>query len=230
MMMKRVLRLVFCVIVKRLEEEETRWYYAEEKERIITRIRKRKTQTSRDRENVSKTKETRERKICALTRTRCAPGTTLAEAVVGHQSSLFSLLNFFVRSKKICRWFSLVSRELTCVSPQLQKRENKSALSLSLCTQRNRERKRSLCAWIWCENAWNVFASSFAKGNVLFLLLVMLCGQLHLTDREREKKKSLLFLLFLLWQPLFSLLVFKNNELLLCFVVVVVVSEQQMCT
>ena len=75
-----------------------------------------------------------------------------------------------------------------------------------------------------------MFASSFAKGNVLFLLLVMLCGQLHLTDREREKKKSLLFLLFLLWQPLFSLLVFKNNELFLswCFVVVVVL-EQQMC-
>ena len=69
-----------------------------------------------------------------------------------------------------------------------------------------------------------MFASSFAKGNVLFLLLVMLCGQLHLIDREREKN-----LFFLLWQPLFSLLVFKNNELLLCFVVVVV-SEQQMCT
>lgn len=68
-----------------------------------------------------------------------------------------------------------------------------------------------------------MFASSFAKGNVLFLLLVMLCGQLYLTDREREKN-----LFFLLWQPLFSLLVFKNNELLLCFVVVVV-SEQQMC-
>jgi hypothetical protein len=72
-----------------------------------------------------------------------------------------------------------------------------------------------------------VFASSFAKGNVLFLLLVMLCGQLYLIDREREKKISSFFLL---WQPLFSLLVFKNNELLLCFVVVVVVSEQQMCT
>ena len=73
-----------------------------ERERIIvTRIRKRKTQTSRDRENVSKTKETRERKMYALTRTRCAPGTTIAEAVVGHQSSLFSLLNFFVRSKMI---------------------------------------------------------------------------------------------------------------------------------
>jgi hypothetical protein len=70
-----------------------------------------------------------------------------------------------------------------------------------------------------------VFASSFAKGNVLFLLLVMLCGQLYLIDREREKKISSFFLL---WQPLFSLLVFKNNELLLCFVVVVV-SEQQMC-
>ena len=75
-----------------------------------------------------------------------------------------------------------------------------------------------------------MFASSFAKGNVLFLLLVMLCGQLHLTDREREKKKSLLFLLFLLWQPLFSLLVFKNNELSFWCFVVVVVSEQQMCT
>lgn len=70
-----------------------------------------------------------------------------------------------------------------------------------------------------------MFASSFAKGNVLFLLLVMLCGQLYLIDREREKKISSFFLL---WQPLFSLLVFKNNELLLCFVVVVV-SEQQMC-
>ena len=139
--MKRVLRLVFCVIVKRLEEEETRWYYAEEKERIITRIRKRKTQTSRDRENVSKTKETRERKICALTRTRCAPGTTLAEAVVGHQSSLFSLLNFFVRSKKICRWFSLVSRELTLSLLNSKSGKTKAlSLSLSLCTQRNRER------------------------------------------------------------------------------------------
>ena len=71
-----------------------------------------------------------------------------------------------------------------------------------------------------------MFASSFAKGNVLFLLLVMLCGQLHLTDREREKKKSLFFLL---WQPLFSLLVFKNNELSFWCFVVVVVSEQQMC-
>ena len=72
-----------------------------ERERIIvTRIRKRKTQTSRDRENVSNTKETRERKICALTRTRCAPGTTLAEAVVGpHQSSFF--LNFYAFSSKM---------------------------------------------------------------------------------------------------------------------------------
>jgi hypothetical protein len=71
-----------------------------------------------------------------------------------------------------------------------------------------------------------VFASSFAKVNVLFLLLLMLCGQNYISLIEREKKKSLFFLL---WQPLFSLLVFKNNELSFWCFVVVVVSEQQMC-
>lgn len=102
-----------------------------------------KTQNANlSRPRTSETKETRERKICALTRTRCAPGTTLAEAVVGHQSSLFSLLNFFVRSKKIL-FLSRFAR-IDFASPQLQKRENKSALSLSLCTQRNRERTISL--------------------------------------------------------------------------------------
>ena len=115
-----------------------------ERERIITRIRKRKTQTSRDRENVSETKETRERKICALTRTRCAPGTTLAEAVVGHQSSLFSLLNFFVRSKKIL-FLSRFAR-IDFASPQLQKRENKSALSLSLSLHSKKSRTNDLFA------------------------------------------------------------------------------------
>ena len=110
---------------------------------MVTRIRKRKTQTSRDRENVSKTKETRERKMYALTRTRCAPGTTLAEAVVGHQSSLFSLLNFFVRSKKIC--FSLVSRELT-LSLLNSKSGKTKALSLSLFALKEIENERSLCA------------------------------------------------------------------------------------
>ncbi len=115
----------------------------ERENRIITRIRKRKTQTSRDRENVSETKETRERKICALTRTRCAPGTTLAEAVVGHQSSLFSLLNFFVRSKKIC--FSLVSRELTL--PLLNSKSGKTkALSLSLSLHSKKSRTNDLFA------------------------------------------------------------------------------------
>ena len=72
-----------------------------------------------------------------------------------------------------------------------------------------------------------MFASSFAKGNVLFLLLVMLCGQLYLIDREREKKKSLLSFCF--GSHFFLSSFFTNNELLLCFVVVVVVSEQQMC-
>lgn len=69
-----------------------------------------------------------------------------------------------------------------------------------------------------------MFASSFAKGNVLFLLLVMLCGQLYLIDREREKKISS----FCFGSHFFLSSFFTNNELLLCFVVVVV-SEQQMC-
>ena len=70
-----------------------------------------------------------------------------------------------------------------------------------------------------------MFASSFAKGNVLFLLLVMLCGQLYLIDRERERKISLSFCF---GSHFFLSSFFTNNELLLCFVVVVV-SEQQMC-
>ena len=70
-----------------------------------------------------------------------------------------------------------------------------------------------------------MFASSFAKVNVLFLLLLMLCGQLYLIDREREKKISLLSALA---ATFFSPRFLRNNELLLCFVVVVV-SEQQMC-
>lgn len=100
-----------------------------------------KTQNAppRDRENVSKTKETRERKMYALTRTRCAPGTTLAEAVVGHQSSLFSLLNFFVRSKMILMVLSRFAR-IDFVSPKLQKRENKSALSLFALKEIENER------------------------------------------------------------------------------------------
>jgi hypothetical protein len=53
----------------------------------------------------------------------------------------------------------------------------------------------------------------------------MLCGQLYLIDREREKN---LFFLSALAATFFSPRFLRNNELLLCFVVVVV-SEQQMC-
>jgi hypothetical protein len=95
-MMKRVLRLVFYIIVKRRRGRDAMILSGRERENYNENP---KTQNAppRDRENVSKTKETRERKMYALTRTRCAPGTTLAEAVVGpHQSSFF--LNFYAFS------------------------------------------------------------------------------------------------------------------------------------
>ena len=136
----------------------------------------------------------------------------------------------FMRSL-LPRWFddgSLVSRELT-LSLLNSKSGKTKALSLSLFALKEIENERSPVSWIWCKNAWNVFASSFAKVNALFSLSLML-WQLHLVDRERERererknrtcrrKKKSSFSSFL--AATFSLLFFKNNELLLASVVVV---------